>query len=781
MNLAALESRLNGFQEKIVELTELNNRMDSIEETVRALVEAVTNFGLELPQVSQRKSSNAKSIKTPSSLVKAFKRTDQPKDPPTKDTPKAETSSEKETPPKVEPTPMKKVTLNSDNSPIPDPPQAPASAISPIALDSFKKSRRSTEPRMFFKPDAIESPLAKQRSVPPPPPPAGNEMSKSRGAEDPANESRLEDVIVRKDSKHNMSLNEGPSGGTENSLPAAQSKGKLTRVRSDFRKQQTRPHNIRSPPKTNALIGLMNSNEEPSKEQLAFYKNLLHELFSDKEKLKSFVEYGRSLGSPQLTLIISWQTLSSFKVMLTNKPLEQVRGVVQTSWQSLTQAVIFPAEIQSTIQAKIDSGVFDDKLFDDAISYAESVIVLAILPEYCLKYGISVPEKKKDKLQELKKERMKMLNPRGSSKVKKKDLKKKVSNGRQAEKSNPLKDKLKAEQLKRVDQQFQLARGRLTQLKSTINSFETFLQQTQEWYKINADEEQLRNCEKVLPQCNVAIYRINAKSKEKLDKLQSLLPTDGSDQQQSQPGTPTVLHKATSEASHNARLMQRQSSVVADRIWAELRRSNVEKEEESTFKITTARAATTPTKPHPLINSAKGSRSSLTNLNQSKDVPISERANPRVRIAIGNKDNKLGNDRSMSPTPPPPLAQEANIEPSLEELLAEGDAEEIGRILDEIDRARGGLNSQNFEDSFSDVDNPTGENGEGPLNETSTNEDEDKLLEEMDDFTFQEILEGLVTSPRGEQSNSSALENLESKLGDLKSLYSDILGDFSSF
>jgi len=108
---------------------------------------------------------------------------------------------------------------------------------------------------------------------------------------------------------------------------------------------------------------------------------------------------------------------------------------------------------------------------------------------------------------------------------------------------------------------------------------------------------------------------------------------------------------------------------------------------------------------------------------------------------------------------------------SLDQILAEGNEEDIARILEELqDQTYGSSSKLSIE-----VDEESLSEHERDEFEYTHPEDEtDSKLEMMDDMSFDELLAGLVMSPN--EDKVSGVELLQSKLAALKSQYTDILG-----
>jgi len=223
---------------------------------------------------------------------------------------------------------------------------------------------------------------------------------------------------------------------------------------------------------------------------------------------------------------------------------------------------------------------------------------------------------------------------------------------------------------------------------------------------------------------------------------------------------------------------------VANRIWAELcaeLETPAEKSEPRTVLVAQSSK-------HGRINnlSSKPPLSSMDEKQEQQSPPVilspemlsTVDSLPVVVLTSENSTTVSGDNRSYSkivkedhPGPRPT--------PSLEQLLAEENEEEITRVLDEMNADNPSQGDESSEHEDFDTQLVGSEfTGESLVAEISTgvpDEDPDtKFLEEMDEMTFNDLLQGLVMSPKEE--NVSAVELLQSKLAALKAQYSDILG-----
>jgi len=255
---------------------------------------------------------------------------------------------------------------------------------------------------------------------------------------------------------------------------------------------------------------------------------------------------------------------------------------------------------------------------------------------------------------------------------------------------------------------------RVAQLLSSLASFEEFLEQSQIYAITQADDEQLKQCEKALPECNGYLSRLATRLNDKFTKVKTLFPVIPKDEI-------TTRRPVLSPEEEKANRLKRKSSVVADRLWEELCSEKVEKPSpRSLSHRKTARGLT----PHP--EAVESVNPDVTN------TPVIPETNE--------------------------LVHEAGL--SIEEILAQGNEEEIARLMDDLEAETSNkLGLYNDEESSDDI----------------VGDDEtDVKLETMGDISFDELLEGLVMTTN--EDNVSGVEFLMSKLAALRSQYTAVLG-----
>jgi len=154
-----------------------------------------------------------------------------------------------------------------------------------------------------------------------------------------------------------------------------------------------------------------------SKEQLQVYRELLTETLNNADKAKILIDYARTVGQGELTLIVAWQTLTQFTdvVLKSKAPIHMLKTSAESMWEAVCQAVVIPTEICQILQTKIGSGTLDANIFELPRHYIETLMALLIVPSYAAKFNIPLQkyrvETKKDKS-------FKKLAPRVSSRVK---------------------------------------------------------------------------------------------------------------------------------------------------------------------------------------------------------------------------------------------------------------------------------------------------------------------------------------------------------------------------
>jgi len=283
-----------------------------------------------------------------------------------------------------------------------------------------------------------------------------------------------------------------------------------------------------------------------SKEQLQRLRDLLTETLTFPDKLKQFLEYARSLGSVEYTLILAWQTLQSFEELVKSKADNNlIKTSAESMWESISQAVIVPTELYETLQTKISSGAIDANIFELPKHYIETVMALLIVPSYATKYGLSAPKHTQGK----KERHLKKITPRVSRLKKTNSRKKSQTNTVEKRSSKRLGNNQVQNQ--KITQLYKTAQTKLGDFKNAITTFEKFLEQTNMWVNELADEEQLKSCEKILTECNTYIDRLSARTNDKFSKVKTSFPEIKLDQ----------LPKPA---------LHRQSSVLADKLWEEL-------------------------------------------------------------------------------------------------------------------------------------------------------------------------------------------------------------------
>eukprot|EP01124_Arcella_intermedia_P028050 TRINITY_DN5625_c0_g1_i1.p1 TRINITY_DN5625_c0_g1~~TRINITY_DN5625_c0_g1_i1.p1 ORF type:complete len:756 (-),score=189.52 TRINITY_DN5625_c0_g1_i1:889-3156(-) len=753
--MSLLEERVNKQQEKILELVSALPRLDLVEQTITVIIESLSAIGIEIqiPNVVGAKSSSLGSLKN-RKLIKnddvglsknAFKKIS-----PEVISDASRTSNIK--PRKSnEPTVRARVaTPKGSGRQTPTPPEGRKGDASPVPERNKVKPAEdiANKPKEDFKLVIKSNDDGSEETTPD----TDRCKDEDRFRNSSVDSESLKDEGSARDEHENSvkalpkSIPSSPAANTaanqnvqnqdkRQDTPTRNSDGSRqkvlkSRISLDLKKQnQTiRSPNVRT--YTQALSPKSTSENLPD-DQIQFFRSLLKQIEKDNDKLKSLLEFGRTMGTVEHTLIVSWQTLSSYRYMLINKPIEKLASNIHSMWSAIKQVIVLPAEIQKTIQGKIDLESFDQRLFDDALQYMESVILLIILPSYVEKMGIPVPEstKKHRMIDNNKKDwSLKIIAAKNMAKKKEKkkvipaprrdDLPTVVNTAGMAKKETintvntgdaSFKPKPKSEQAKKVDQQIQITRDRIVHLKSKLTEFDSFLNSAQNWVRNQADEEQLKICEKIVPESNNSVFRMNAKIEARIDKIRSSFPM-----QQKEP--PRDINKL--------KMLERQSSIVADKIWEELRPSMEESSTRSKYMLSPRSSTTWVSPPMSPSRHRPGQHKNLVKIPSIKNL---------------RKDSHAA-DNSQA---------------------IEGDIQDF---LDEIEREK-----PIPEESSASEGTPHYEHIDPYVNN-------EKILEDMDDISFEELLRGLVASPH-EEDSASALEFLKSKLSDLENQYGDLLDE----
>jgi hypothetical protein len=388
-------------------------------------------------------------------------------------------------------------------------------------------------------------------------------------------------------------------------------------------------------------------------------------------------------------------------------------------------------------------------------------MALFILPKYCAEKNIVIDEYKKPPRAELKKDKsLKITAPKVRSK-KPKDKKKGFTKVRDRSDSSAQKEKKERVQKhqQHIDKQLESIHTYVCQIKAALGQFDAFVDQTQPWAEKCNDEEQLRQCDKALTSTTGEIERMFARMQERFEKMKTLYPFLTQTTEPQKPPEPTAPPVEEKPPPPRTKL-QRKSSVVADRIWAELgREENQDKKFIPGMKI--------PEESEEPETAAHAGKKSKIPAGVEDSIPLSVREELKQRT--------LRQAAAAKAPPPPPIKNTPVVgnEPTLEELIAGEDETDILNELDQINPKP----TINYEDDSS---------GEHLLDESDylsidyENAMLNQRLEEVDDGVFENLLDDLViTSPRDEE--GQPIEYLQSTLERLKAQYADLLGPDSDF
>jgi len=359
--------------------------------------------------------------------------------------------------------------------------------------------------------------------------------------------------------------------------------------------------------------------------------------------------------------------------------------------------------------------------------------------------------------------------------MKRKDSKKKSKSQSQVFPERKM-ERIKSEQIKKVKKQFQVACSRIADIKAALTEFENYLEETKNWAVSGADHEQLKQCEKALPDCNINIYRLMTRANEKFTKVKVLFPSYKTDEKQ-------------------YRKIQRKSSVVADKLWVELRGElGTPEEKTSSPPVSSTTESISQQRPLPVKRSFSFPSIDENAIPEEKSPPITRFPDygniPEIKFKespIKFKEPLKLKDLPIKYKEPPQIETPKLVSvgklPSLEQLLAEESEEDITRLLDEMDPEllpQLDNDESSDHDDFHATESPNLEFSSEYSTGISEDDPESRILEAMDDMTFEELLQGLVMSPKDR--NVSAAELLQRKLAALKSQYADIIGsDFDIF
>jgi hypothetical protein len=484
-----------------------------------------------------------------------------------------------------------------------------------------------------------------------------------------------------------------------------------------------------------AMMDMMEK-EHISKEQLQKHRDFLTDLLNDKEKCKSLEDFAQGMGTGKHTLIVAWRILRSYENFMNAKATQPVlKAHAESMWNAVAEVVVLPEEIHRYIDSKLLSGDFDNKVFELPKHYIETVIALFILPKYAEEKNISLGDyiNRKSRNELRKDKSLRMITPKVRAKKTK-------------EKKKPIKlpttqSKEKKERIQRynknIDRQVEAIHTYVCQIKDALGKFDSFVDQAQSWADKCTDEEQLRQCDKALNVSQTEIERTFARIQDKFDKMKALYPFATPSEQSVRSAEPLSVRDSNSHNNNTAGptekvVIQRKSSIVAERLWAELCK---EEEKENQFL--------------PAIKFSD---------NLTQEIKVNSKAKTPVNEVLKPKPGKLNRTYSSAQLLVQPL------------ICYDSDFVTQSLVEEPEDAAASTLESHQVTPHFfSD-------------GEESSMDDIDQILnqkiEEMDDDAFDTLLEDIViTSPRVEgERETKSVEFLQNWFERLKLQYGEALG-----
>jgi len=110
------------------------------------------------------------------------------------------------------------------------------------------------------------------------------------------------------------------------------------------------------------------------------------------------------------------------------------------------------------------------------------------------------------------------------------------------------------------------------QIKDALGKFDSFVDQAQSWADKCTDEEQLSKCDKALNVSQTEIERTFARIQDKFDKMKALYPFSTPNEHSVRSSEPFSVrdNNSLTVPTEQKVVIQRKSSIVAERLWAEL-------------------------------------------------------------------------------------------------------------------------------------------------------------------------------------------------------------------